>query len=369
MYGLYGEPALKMLFFDGEQYCKNWFNSYELSKYTGIGVGCWIAFMNIVMTVTFQVLGKVYRGRSSSSNHEAMMHNIFICQFLNTGIVLLVVFNSFVYDKRYIELHMKDSFFMGPFDEFDSDWFLRIGTALLYAQLAMLFFPHIFTILQSIGLSCVRCFDRSCSFNDKQTKKIIQSEYEDLYTGPEFILHVRYAQVLSTIYVTLAYSSGMPLLYLLNFCILFVQYWVDKILVFNYYKKTPQFTRHLSRSVVNLLPWTLVLHALFGMMIYSYPYIWKSDVRPWFGNNSVYFNPNRMGQVHVVGFFIMSVCVLLFFVFEKPLVLGWRRLSGAVGRTLGYCVAKLVGLEYDGKDRGKQGFVYSDDLYYECSYG
>ena len=180
---------------------------------------------------------------------------------------------------------------------------------------------------------------------------------------------MRYAQVLSTIYVTLAYSSGMPLLYLLNFCILFVQYWVDKILVFNYYKKTPQFTRHLSRSVVNLLPWTLVLHALFGMMIYSYPYIWKSDVRPWFGNNSVYFNPNRMGQVHVVGFFIMSVCVLLFFVFEKPLVLGWRRLSGAVGRTLGYCVAKLVGLEYDGKDRGKQGFVYSDDLYYECSYG
>ena len=75
--------------------------------------------MNIVMTVTFQALGKVFRGRSSSSNDEAMMHNIFICQFLNTGIILLTVFNSFVYDKRYIELHMKDSLLMGPFDEFD----------------------------------------------------------------------------------------------------------------------------------------------------------------------------------------------------------------------------------------------------------
>jgi len=72
-----------------------------------------------------------------------------------------------------------------------------------------------------------------------QTRKIIQSEYEDLYTGPDFILQVRYAQVLATIYVTLAYSSGMPALYLLNFFILVVQYWVDKILVFNYYKKTP----------------------------------------------------------------------------------------------------------------------------------
>lgn len=93
------------------------------------------------------MLGKVYRGKTSSSNYEAMMLNIFICQFLNTAIVLLVVFSSFVYDKRYIELHMKDSFFMGPFDEFNSDWFLRVGTALIYAQIAMLFFPHIFTIL------------------------------------------------------------------------------------------------------------------------------------------------------------------------------------------------------------------------------
>lgn len=180
---------------------------------------------------------------------------------------------------------------------------------------------------------------------------------------------MRYAQVLSTIWVTLAYSSGMPMLYILNFLILFVQYWVDKILLFNYYKKTSKFTRHLSRSVVNLLPWTLVLHALFGMMIYSFPYIWKSEVRPWFGNNSNYFNPNRMGQVHVVGFFIMSVCVLLFFVFEGALVLSWRRLSGAFEETVGQCVSKLMSQEHEGKDRDKQGFVFSDDLYYECSFG
>ena len=120
-----------------------------------------------------------------------------------------------------------------------------------------------------------------------QTRKIIQSEYEDLYTGPDFILQVRYAQVLATIYVTLTYSSGMPALYFLNFFILVVQYWVDKILVFNYYKKTPQFTRHLSRMVVNMLPFALVCHIAFGMMIYSYPYIWKSEViKPWIGNNS-----------------------------------------------------------------------------------
>ena len=151
----------------------------------------------------------------------------------------------------------------------------------------MLVFPHIFTIFEALRICGVRCIDRKFSMTVSQTTKIIQSEYEDLYTGPDFILQVRYAQVLATIYVTLTYSSGMPALYFLNFFILVVQYWVDKILVFNYYKKTPQFTRHLSRMVVNMLPFALVCHIAFGMMIYSYPYIWKSEViKPWIGNNS-----------------------------------------------------------------------------------
>lgn len=86
----------------------------------------------------------------------------------------------------------------------------------------MIFFPHIFTIFQSMQLCFTRCMDRSCSFNTKKTHKIIQSDYENLYTGPEFILHVRYAQILATIFVTFTYSAGIPMLYPLNFVILFI---------------------------------------------------------------------------------------------------------------------------------------------------
>jgi hypothetical protein len=117
-----------------------------------------------------------------------------------------------------------------------------------------------------------------------------------LYTGPEFILHVRYAQVLATIFVTLTYSAGMPLLYALNFVILFIQYWVDKWLVFNYYRKTAYFTRHLSTSVVDLLKYAVFIHFLFGFMCFSYPYIWKSRVvTDKIGNDTQYFNPLRLG--------------------------------------------------------------------------
>ena len=105
-----------------------------------------------------------------------------------------------------------------------------------------------------------------------------------MYTGPEFILHVRYAQVLSTIFVTFTFSSGMPVLYLLNFGILFIQFWVDKCLIFNYYRKSAFFSRYLSESIVNLLPYAIVMHMLFGLVIFSAPYILSTGfISKWFG--------------------------------------------------------------------------------------
>jgi len=97
--------------------------------------------------------------------------------------------------------------------------------------------------------------------------------------------------VLSTIFVTFTYSSGIPLLYAINFAILFIQFWVDKCLVFNYYRKSDFFTRQLSKSVVNLLPWALILHCLFGLLILSYPMLLKTDsISNWIGGEtSQYF--------------------------------------------------------------------------------
>jgi hypothetical protein len=86
----------------------------------------------------------------------------------------------------------------------------------------MLVFPHVFTLIHACYLCLRRCIDRRCSFDSQKTSKVLQSEYEALYLGPEFILQIRYAQVLSTIFVTLTYSSGLPVLYALNFVILFV---------------------------------------------------------------------------------------------------------------------------------------------------
>jgi hypothetical protein len=234
----------------------------------------------------------------------------------------------------------------------------------------MIVFPHISTILESVGLCCLRLLDRRCTCNTKNTSKIIQSEYEDLYTGPEFILEVRYGQVLATIFVTITFSSGMPGLYAVNFVVLFVQYWVDKWLIFNYYKKTPQFTRQVSKAVVDLLPYAIVIHLLFGFMTYSYPYALKSTVaQNWFGNDTQYFSPQRLGQTHMIVFFVYACVNLILFIFEDFFVDNWSACSGYCGVQCALCCSKCQGKTYDEVDFSTEGFVYSDDFLYEVNFG
>ena len=115
-------------------------------------------------------------------------------------------------------------------------------------------------------MGLLRCYDRSYTCNNRKTRQITQEEYEDLYTGPEYILQLRFAQVLGLLFTTMTYSSGMPILYPLAFLTLLITFWTDKVLVSRYFRKENGFTADLSRQVVNLLPYTVMVHMPFGYL-------------------------------------------------------------------------------------------------------
>ena len=161
----------------------------------------------------------------------------------------------------------------------------------------------------------------------------------------------------------------MPSLYALNLAILFVQYWIDKWLLFNYYKRTPQFTHHLSKSVVNLLPFAIVIHLMFAFMTFSYPYFFRSGrAKPWFGNNSQYFNKERMGQIHVIILLAYSLLNILIFLMEDFCVDNWSACCHSCNIKCKVCCARCNGKEFDELDFEGAGFVLSDDILLEVKF-
>ena len=99
-----------------------------------------------------------------------------------------MAFNSFFASHETIDKNSKNDIYVGLYDEFTSEWYIFIGMPIFASQCAMLVFPHLFTLMQAMSKCMERCLDRRFSLNTRKTSKIIQDDYENLYTGPNFIL-------------------------------------------------------------------------------------------------------------------------------------------------------------------------------------
>ena len=70
----YGEKSLKVIFADGQQYCKDWHYVFIQGYFTGPAIGAWIAVGNIFITVILQKIMKKQREIDSSANYLSLIH-------------------------------------------------------------------------------------------------------------------------------------------------------------------------------------------------------------------------------------------------------------------------------------------------------
>ena len=70
-----------------------------------------------------------------------------------------------------------------------------------------------------------RCWDKkSCNSNSRYTRQLSQEDYENVNTGPDTEMEVKYANILVVTYVTMLYGSGIPILYLIAACFFFATF-------------------------------------------------------------------------------------------------------------------------------------------------
>ena len=112
-----------------------------------------------------------------------------------------------------------------------------------------------------------------------------------------------------------------------------------------------------------------MLHYCFAGMIFSYPYMLRSEPVQWFGNNSQYFNPQRLGQVHMVVYFIMACLNVAMFLFESAAVSCWNGCYGTLSIRCGQLLASCMNKEYNDVDLNEEGFILTDDFLMEINFG
>ena len=119
--------------------------------------------------------------------------------------------------------------------------------------------------------------DRRCSRDPRKTSKILQQEYEDVYTGKVIELDNRYSQLIAMIWVIMMFGVAIPVLYVAGFLLCFVTYWTDKTLYLKFYKLPPKHGSALSHKARNIIEWSLLCHVFMGLYMLSNPDIFTTE--------------------------------------------------------------------------------------------
>jgi hypothetical protein len=181
--------------------CKAWVKDFALSKVMTAVVALTIVVVNTLLKTLVVKLVRWEKHSTKSSEERAITKKLFIGLFTNTGIILVLVNANF---DGGMGSSGTGVLFRGSFSDFNPEWYRAVGISLLLTMLLNCVNPHIIPVLMVPVKAC----KRKCNAKKMATQK----ELNELYAGDEFIMSDRYAAILNTVFVSLLYSGGMPLL-------------------------------------------------------------------------------------------------------------------------------------------------------------
>eukprot|EP00397_Hematodinium_sp_SG-2012_P005206 GEMP01005224.1.p1 GENE.GEMP01005224.1~~GEMP01005224.1.p1 ORF type:complete len:839 (+),score=72.12 GEMP01005224.1:141-2657(+) len=255
--GLLGVSTDKTL---AENICKDWFvgtvNFYALLLLGTVVV----VLVNMLLDVLLVWFTKVGRPLSRAKYYSSLAKKLFIAQFFNTTIITILV-NS--------NLFMNLFKLVGGHDDFDRQWYDRVGGAIILTLITMAFFPHCI----AVAIYPVRiCFRKYLS-----RRAETQHDLNQLYTWPKFPLTVRLAGLLNVVFSTMLYSAGLPLLSIIATVTIFLVFFCDKFLLLRASKMPPVYDQSLLLVFKELFPLACFLHATFAIYMFGHSLVFPSD--------------------------------------------------------------------------------------------
>ena len=148
------------------------------------------------------------------------------------------------------------------FEGFPRSWFLAVGMQIVSSKFIEIFSPHCFQYLYNRIQSKRRL---------KRAKKMLNLQHTFLKLlepyGSDFGWFSSRVEV--SLFVTMAFSSGVPILYVLSFLFSLVLFVAMKNFFVKYSKRPPLVDDSLMKFAVFILPLSTFIHLGFGLVMWS----------------------------------------------------------------------------------------------------
>lgn len=224
--------------------------------------------INVLVEILIGVASQFTRPLNETMNVIHSITGITFIQLINMG--LLLIFVSISFHFNILGFTNPPGILEGSFLDFTSPWYTKYGTQIVFTFVVEIAIPHGVPLLLIIVFSIWRCSDRSCTRDRRKTKQLLQNSYEQLYTGPEFMLENRLAQIIALTWCAFMFSTCMPVIILVTFFNFLAMYWIDKFLVLRFYRTPKNWDEETITYSLSMLKWTFLFHLLMGEIMLSY---------------------------------------------------------------------------------------------------
>uniref|UniRef100_K3WQ59 Anoctamin transmembrane domain-containing protein n=1 Tax=Globisporangium ultimum (strain ATCC 200006 / CBS 805.95 / DAOM BR144) TaxID=431595 RepID=K3WQ59_GLOUD len=260
-----------------EFYCKTWATSFIKTQLLSMLSVVMVVLVNVLLARILNVLVAMEKHHTESSQVVSRITKVFIAQFCNAALLMVVINANLSYfvDDQSIALS-SFAILNGKYSDFTPAWYNDVGIALMLTMIINTFSPHMYVVVHYIAMEAKRFYDRGFSFDYSITRQDTQRDLDALYRGPKFDLAARYAQTLTSIFITYLFSAGMPLLHLVGFFAMLMTYWADKFTFLRIARSPPLYDRKVAIAAGSLLPYAVLLHSVVAMWMFSNAMIFQS---------------------------------------------------------------------------------------------
>lgn len=225
---------------DLKDYCSDFLEDMTITIAIRFTLGIIIWFVNFGMKKSLKhLIGTVYH---SGKNKGELL--ILTCLFplvvINMGVVTIV-------------LNVDEAVFT-------KNWFNSSGSTLVSAMLVGILTSHLEYIISFFYGYYKRTF--------RLEKCVSQGEMNKRFKGPNFELDNRFALMLIVVCICYMHAGGLPTLNIICCLSLFVQYWVDKWLMFKHASTPTISNKFIGHRVILLLHFPLLIHCIEFFFIY-----------------------------------------------------------------------------------------------------
>ncbi|CAD8102239.1 unnamed protein product [Paramecium sonneborni] len=250
--------------------CQDWSTQYTFQQSLPWIIVVGLIVVNVLIQYLFIFLSQWEKHLMISEEYSSRILKIFLGQFLNTGLILLITNVDFGNSTRNDAPEAIRFLFGGKYGDIDSKWCQNIGIVLLLTLLINILTQPLMLFLEIFVRYLKQVFDQSsCCLNENKTRQKNYQDFKDLYKGEQFRVELRYAQILTALYICFMYSPALPFLFCITMLTIWFLYIVDKISIFKTYRKPVVIDSVISNSVRKYLWIAIIIHLGFATYIYG----------------------------------------------------------------------------------------------------